>query len=244
MKIISIGAILWDVFDESELIGGAPLNFSAHASKLGHEALLVSALGDDRRGQRAFERLAELGLSPRFVYTVQGVATGAVDVLLDGSGNPTYQIHRPAAYDFPRLTKADLESISSGNPAWIYYGTLEQLSPSVRELTQILIDRNPQAERFYDVNLRKDSYNTNLVRDLMHQASVVKLNEQEAHTIMEMFQTSCRSLEEFCRIYSKEFVWKAVCVTRGEEGCCILLRDEYIERQTTSANVVDTVGGR
>jgi fructokinase len=242
MKILSIGAILWDVFHESELIGGAPLNFSAHASKLGHEVLLVSAIGNDARGKRALERLAELGLSPRFVRSVQGVATGTVTVSLDENGNPSYRIHRPAAYDFPYLAGADLEAISSERPEWIYYGTLEQLSPSVRELTQMLIARNPFAERFYDVNLRKDSYRSDLVLELMYEASVVKLNEQEVQTLMEMFKTPFKSTEEFCRVYSREFGWKGVCVTRGEQGCGVFLRDRYIECPTRRVNVVDTVG--
>jgi fructokinase len=50
---------LWDVIGEQEYLGGAPLNFAAHAQKLGHEAFLVSAVGDDDRGRRTLDCLRQ-----------------------------------------------------------------------------------------------------------------------------------------------------------------------------------------
>ena len=59
MRIVSIGEVLWDVIGGSEYLGGAPLNFAAHAHKLGHEVYLLSAVGEDERGKRAL--LASIG---------------------------------------------------------------------------------------------------------------------------------------------------------------------------------------
>ncbi len=50
MKIVSVGEILWDLVEGREFLGGAPLNFALHAAQLGHEVLMVSAVGDDDRG--------------------------------------------------------------------------------------------------------------------------------------------------------------------------------------------------
>ena len=47
LRIVSIGEVLWDVFDNSEKLGGAPFNFAVHASRLGHKIAFVSAVGDD-----------------------------------------------------------------------------------------------------------------------------------------------------------------------------------------------------
>ena len=38
-----------------------------------------------------------------------------------------------------------------------------------------------------------------------------------------------KSIEGFCRAYSERFQWRAVCVTKGPEGCAILLNGEYVE---------------
>ena len=63
MKILSIGEVLWDVFDhDREFVGGAPLNVSVHVRRLGHSAALFSAVGNDRRGDQALERIKALGL--------------------------------------------------------------------------------------------------------------------------------------------------------------------------------------
>ena len=57
MRIVSVGEILWDVIGATEYLGGAPLNFAAHARKLGHEVFLISAVGEDERGRRALQNL-------------------------------------------------------------------------------------------------------------------------------------------------------------------------------------------
>ena len=39
MNIISIGEVLWDVFGDTEHLGGAAFNFGAHAKILGHSEI-------------------------------------------------------------------------------------------------------------------------------------------------------------------------------------------------------------
>jgi sugar/nucleoside kinase (ribokinase family) len=104
VRIVSIGEILWDVIGPSEYLGGAPLNFAAHAAKLGYEVFLVSAVGDDDRGRRALEGLQTCGVSADFVQITPGKPTGTAEVELDPDGRPMFRIVRPAAYDFVRLT--------------------------------------------------------------------------------------------------------------------------------------------
>ncbi len=238
--IISIGELLWDALPGGEHLGGAPLNFTAHSSRLGHNAILISAVGADDRGRRALTEVANLGLSTAFIRTV-GIATGLVTVsLMDGQ--PQYEIHRPAAYDLLQLTTEDYEWLTAQRPSWIYFGTLSQMAPEVRATTARLMELNPSADRFYDVNLRKNSFTRELVRDLLALANYVKLNELEANTVMEMFGSHERSLEEFCRAYAAAFSWKAVCVTRGENGSAILLGDQYHEAGGFPIQVADAVG--
>lgn len=43
--VIGLGEILWDKFGETKRLGGAPTNFAYHASRFGHEGLVVSAIG-------------------------------------------------------------------------------------------------------------------------------------------------------------------------------------------------------
>jgi fructokinase len=105
-----------------------------------------------------------------------------------------------------------------------------------------LLESYPEARRFYDINLRKDSYTAQLVMELMQSAGVVKLNDEEMVQVQQMAGTSYASIEEFCRDYASRFGWDAVCVTRGERGCAILRGREYVEVPGVPVKVADTVG--
>ena len=55
MKILSFGEIIWDVYPHKKCIGGAPLNFAAHASRAGAESYLLSSVGNDELGREAID---------------------------------------------------------------------------------------------------------------------------------------------------------------------------------------------
>jgi fructokinase len=242
VKIISIGEILWDVFGQDEYLGGAPFNFAAHARRLGHDVVFVSAVGDDERGRAALLAMEQLRLRTRFVTILKGQSTGIVSVQLDSAGQPSFLIHRPAAYDLVELSESDLAEISAQQADWIYFGTLHQMSPKARDLLTTLIATNPGARRFYDVNLRVNSYNAALVEALLKRSSVVKLNDSEVNTIQTWLGGNTRSIEEFSRNGVRAYGWEAVCVTRGAQGCSLLVGGEYADVDAYPVQVADTVG--
>jgi fructokinase len=247
VNIISIGEVLWDLVGKTEHLGGASFNFAAHLGKLGHTVSFISAVGNDARGQRILDAMSQMGLTTRYVRRVDDYPTGTASVTFDAQGQPHFIIARPVAYDFPKLTEADLAELLSPPPDWIYFGTLQQMSLEARQLTsKLLHSRHPGSEQktryFYDVNLRADSYEPPLVLDLLARASVVKLNDSEVEEIAGMVGESYIPLEEFCRSYSAKFGWEAVCITRGAQGCVLLIGDEYIDAPGYSVTVADTVG--
>jgi fructokinase len=236
VQLASLGEILWDLIDGQELLGGATFNFSVQLSRLGHDVSFISAVGDDGRGRRALERASQLGLSTKFIRTVKDAPTGTVSVTVGAGGQPTYVLHRPAAYDFVALPPLPVR------PEWIYHGTLQLVEPRMLALLGELFAHYPDARRFYDINLRKDSYTAPLVMELLALADVVKLNDDELSRVEEMVDTSHASTETFCRDYAARFDWEAVCVTLGDRGCAILKGDEYVEVSAVPVSVVDTVG--
>jgi fructokinase len=242
MRIISIGEVLWDVFEDSEKLGGAPFNFAVHASRLGHEVTFVSAVGDDERGHAVLTRASELGLRPDFIQIAPGAATGTVSVRVDSAGQPDFTIRRPAAYDALQLGRADLRRLAAIEPDWLYYGTLHQAEPAARAETKRLAEALPGAKRFYDINLRRHSYTRELIAELMAAAHVVKLNEHEAVAVDAMFGCRHDALSEFTEFWSRKFGWAAVAVTRGSRGCAIRIGRDYAEPPGYTVKVADTVG--
>jgi fructokinase len=114
--------------------------------------------------------------------------------------------------------------------------------PAARTLLEEVIGRFPAARKFYDVNLRKDSFTPALVERLLGLADVVKLNDGEVDAVQQMLGTSEPSLEAFCQRFGARLGWQAACVTRGDCGCAVWIAGAYHELPGYSVKVADTVG--
>ncbi len=239
--VVVLGEVLWDIFEHSRRLGGAPLNFAAHASRLGHDALLISAVGADSLGDEAFEAIQGLGLNTAFLQKAARFHTGTARVHPRPDGQTRFVIERPAAYDAVSISDRNIEQIVSQAPEWLYYGTLFASTSMGEANLHTLLKALPAAERFYDLNLRPDCYSAALVARLLRIANVVKLNEEELQCVHELTGLPLAT-EAFCREGAESYGWHGVCVTLGARGCAILAHTEYIEAAGHAVDVADTVG--
>ncbi len=244
MQILSVGEILWDVFPDNELLGGAPLNFSANAARLGNRAALITAVGADERGQLAQEAMVALGLDTQFVRVVAERPTGVAQVTTTPAGEPCFEIPRPAAFDFVQMPPEALERAKRLRPDWLYFGTLIHMEPQVEEITRKLVETLPGARRFYDMNLRPGCWNLPLVQRLCEMASILKLNEHEARTLGDLTGTGAKefSLEDFCAQWAAQYRIDSICVTLGAAGCLVFESRTAHTIAGYSTTVQDTVG--
>jgi fructokinase len=240
-KVVVLGEVLWDLYDHSRRLGGAPLNFGVHARRLGHEVLLISAVGSDDLGAAAIEAIASLELGTHYLQTVPGYPTGTAQVQTEKDGKTRFEIYRPAAYDAVSLTAEALEQLAQQSVDWFYYGTLFASTAHGRETLHQTLTALVGSSTFYDLNLRPGSDSPELVRELLMHADVVKLNEDELERVHE-FTGLPRSAEAFCREGIKRYGWLAAGVTLGDQGCAIFANGEYAEAAGHAVDVVDTVG--
>ena len=173
MRILSVGEILWDVIGQTEHLGGAPLNFAAHAQKLGHEVFPLSAVGDDARGLRALELIRQRGISTEFIRVLPDQPTGTAEVELDFDGKPTFRIVRPVAYDFVELSTSDIHALTKLAPAvglcWNAVSYFERaLGFNSPTSAAPCLPRSV----FYDINLRDQNWNLTAVEQLSSQSTV------------------------------------------------------------------------
>jgi fructokinase len=245
VRIVSVGEILWDVIGENEYLGGAPLNFAAHAQKLGHEVYPLSGVGADKRGRKALELLKARGMSTEFVQVLKDKPTGTAEVELDMEGKPTFRIVRSVAYDFVDLSDAEIKRISELQPDWIYLGTLYHMSAHSLASTKKLLKALPKSRRFYDVNLREGHWSLATIEELSALATVTKLSDSEAESLdasVDASEGPGDSIERFCRRWCDRFGCATMCVTFGERGCAILKNGKFTQTPGYHVTVADTVG--
>jgi fructokinase len=238
---VGIGEVLWDLLPDGPRLGGAPCNVLVHLRRLGHEAVFVSAVGDDDLGAAARGDLEALGLDTRFV-AVAPAPTGRADVELDEDGVARFTILPGAAYEWVDLTDDDVARIARTEPVALAYGTLAQRSDTVRRSTRRLAEASPGALRLYDVNLRSGLWDGELVADLAAMATVVKMNDEEAAMLAPLLAVPWPGTERFCRALSDRFGLRGVAVTAGASGAVLLLDGDYVESRASTVVVVDTIG--
>lgn len=243
MRILSIGEVLWDVIGDQEFLGGAPLNFSVSSRRLGQQVALLSAVGGDRRGRAARLAIASLGLDPAFVQTIAEALTGTAAVLKDGDGNATFEISRPAAFDYIEADDTIMARLRQFGPEWIYFGTLAQTSPRNEQILREIAGSFPRARCFYDMNLREGHWSMDLVQRLSGLASIIKLNENEAQILFTLSDSpGSYSVERFCHLWSSTYGTDLICVTLGSRGCATWAEGKLREFPGFPAKVADTVG--
>jgi fructokinase len=240
-SVAVLGEILWDVFERSRQLGGAALNFAAHAKRLGHEVSLISAVGVDSLGEEAAAAIAALGLDTTLLQRTTRFPTGTARVQLGPGDRTRFVIERPAAYDAILISDREIEQLIQRAPAWLYYGTLFSSTAEGEAVLRRFLGALPTTTRLYDLNLRPGCHSASLVKQLLAEANVVKLNEEELQAVHE-FTGLPISLEAFCREGARRFGWKAICVTLGARGCSMLVCGQYVEAAGQAIDVVDTVG--
>ena len=177
-KVIAFGEIIWDVYPDKKTIGGAALNFSAHAAHCGMQSALLSAVGDDELGHEAISALRNFGVDTRHVQTVPE-ATGQCLVTLDENFTPSYAVLNHVAYDNIRLTQAHFACINAQHYDALYFGTLSQLEPVSRAALRALVEACGFETIVCDVNIRTGCYDKESVEFCLSHASILKVSAEE-----------------------------------------------------------------
>ena len=233
--------MLWDVFAGGEHFGGAPANVAVHAAGLGAEALMISAVGQDARGDEALRRLAAFGVDCSAVARLEGHPTGVVRVRVDAAGLPSYDIARGSAWDVIPWTAA-VERAARRADA-ICFGTLAQSSLESRATIRRAVATTREAAwRLFDVNLRQSYYDSGVVVESLELANAVKLNEEELPVVARLCGLNSGTPVEQLRELCGRFGLRLAALTRGACGSLLVSPQGVWEAPAPRTEIMDTVG--
>jgi fructokinase len=232
INILSIGELLWDIFPDKKILGGAPANFVFHARQFGSDATLFTALGNDKQGLDLEKTAAKAGIimqSSRVSHP-----TGIADIFLNNEQVPTYKLNDNCAWDHIPLTnnlkifatKADL----------IVFGTIAQRNIESRNtIKKSLKLSKPSSKILFDINLRLNFYTKEIIEESLSAANYLKLNDEEESVLQNLFN---KNIEQIISDFNLELA----ILTLGPKGSKIITSNSMSECPAAKCKIVDTVG--
>lgn len=239
--VVGMGEALWDVLPEGKKIGGAPANFAYHVSQFGLPSCVVSAIGDDALGKEIIENFTSKGLDQLIAEVPY--PTGTVQVEIDQTGIPLYDIKENVAWDNIPYTE-HLDALAKRTKA-VCFGSLAQRNVVSRETINHFLDTMPKDDDsliVFDVNLRQGFYNKEILCKSMQNCNILKINDEELITVSRMFGYPGIDLQDKCWILLGKYNLKMLILTCGINGSYVFTPGNVSFQPTPKVEVADTVG--
>lgn len=241
IKGVCFGEVLWDNLPSGRKLGGAPLNVAYHLNKLGVYTDMLTRIGDDQDGYELIARAQELSI-PTGLFQYDTIhPTSTVEVTMDENKDVKYEIVAPVAWDFISCGEAELHAVREAD--FFVYGSLSARNAvSYTSLQRLLKDAK---YKVMDVNLRAPHYTRERILELMAQADLVKMNEEELHYVADCLGLDAgladREKADQLMIY---FQLPELLVTYGAAGAVYhSQKDQFIYHfSALHVQVKDTVG--
>jgi len=234
--VVGLGEALFDCFGDRVVLGGAPVNFACQMHQLlaalDGASAIASRFGEDELGRRLRDELRQRGLLIDALQTDPAHPTGTVQVTVDNTGHPEYEIKRGAAWDY--LAFDDCWEALAKRCDAVCFGTLAQRSPASRDAITRFLTTAPRAIRLFDVNLRQNYWDESVVRGGFEFATAVKLNDEELGKVCDLLDVAekSRSADDRTSALCDKFDLKALALTRGERGTVLYQNGRSVEGAT------------
>jgi fructokinase len=240
IDLVCFGELLWDIYEdeekEEEKIGGAPFNVAALASLKGIRTLMITAVGNDDKGERL---RAAASKKVRLHCQTNEHETGTVKVTLNEEGIPSFSIADKVAYDY--ITFNDTMARVCSAASLFCFGTLAQRHSTSRETLKRILGKT-KAVKIYDFNYREGIGDwESIFAESVKVADILKVNEQELRRLKPLYES-----EEPDDIFVKRLMQchnlRYVFVTEGEKGASLYSNATVLHRPASKCHVVDTTG--
>jgi fructokinase len=240
--ILVIGEILFDVFPKYRRLGGAPFNFAYHLKQFGFNVRFISKIGMDDAGKEILHKLELARFNLDDIQLDDVYPTGSVDVKLDKSGAPQFDIVSDVAYDYIEFIPKYHSNLINAAQI-IYFGSLVQRSEAGFENLQAFISGKPsETLNFYDINLRPGCYNNAIIEKSLLKTDILKLNNSELEKLRQMLSLKINN-DAFVQHLMQTHSIHTVSLTKGELGSELFTNQGRFSAEPAEAiRVVDSVG--
>lgn len=234
--VACFGEVLWDILPSGKQVGGAPFNVCYHLDQLGLPTKMISCIGEDEDGIAIRRELQDKKMSMDFLQT-STQPTGTVVGQLSSEDEMVYTIVEDVAWDQIQLTEANSKLVEEA--PYFIFGSLAARSPNSRSALLSLLERANCA--VFDVNLRAPFFNADLIAMLLHQTTILKINEKELDQLSAWFGEET-SVAGKLQHLTQQFNIDEIVLTRGAHGALIYKDGQEWIQKGKPTQVADTVG--
>lgn len=234
MKFVSFGEIIWDVFDNTKTLGGAPLNVAGHMAKLGVNSKMISSVGNDELGSLALTLIKKHNIDDSEI-SLSTYPTGVANIELK-EGIPSYDFNTPCAWDDIQLNDTNIDCDI------FCFGSLSQRFDHKEKILKLILENINSKIKFFDVNIRKNYYKNSFILFGLEKCNIFKMNDDEVPLILNICNLNELDFEKAIELLMKNYSIDIVLITKGKYGIECYSRQGYVKQKAGNVVVVDTVG--
>ncbi len=215
-KIVAFGEVVWDILPNEKILGGTPSNLVFRCNSFGEEGHLLSRVGDDVLGELALLRLKELNIGINNVQVDHEFPTGIVNVTFDENHEPIFNVTSDVAFDHIEFSPEALKL--ARNADCLFFGLLPQRFGISKNTIRELIKESSGSIKFFDLKLFQHFFNTELIKQLLQAAHIVRIKEKEVDFLTEKLGLIKGGLSHFGEQMVHRYQLDLVIITRGPNG--------------------------
>ena len=244
-NILVFGEILYDIYDDVAVIGGAPFNYSVQLSRLiskNDNLKFITALGKDDFSKEAFKFIENENIDSFLIQVLDNYETGKATVFMNENKIPDYIIHENVAWDNIEFN-SDIEKALKEKYDLFYFNILSCRSEKSYNTLKNIFKNIDSKYKVCDVTFRKNYYTKEKIKEALEFINILKINDDELAIIKSLFYPNLQNDNEILlKNLNKDFNIDYIFLTLGKSGASSFYNSQYIFKPSNKIKVVDTVG--
>lgn len=244
-NILVFGEILYDIYDDVAVIGGAPFNYSVQLSRLiskNDNLKFITALGKDDFSKDAFKFIENENIDSSLMQVLDNYETGKATVFMNENKIPDYIIHENVAWDNIEFN-SDIEKALKEKYDLFYFNILSCRSEKSYNTLKNIFKNIDSKYKVCDVTFRKNYYTKEKIKEALEFINILKINDDELAIIKSLFYPNLQNDNEILlKNLNKDFNIDYIFLTLGKLGASSFYNNQHIFKPSNKIKVVDTVG--
>lgn len=244
-NILVFGEILYDIYDDVAVIGGAPFNYSVQLSRLiskKDNLKFITALGKDDFSKEAFKFIENENIDSSLMQVLDNYETGKATVFMNENKIPDYIIHENVAWDNIEFN-FNIEKALKEKYDLFYFNILSCRSEKSYNTLKNIFKNIDSKYKVCDVTFRKNYYTKEKIKEALEFINILKINDDELFIIKSLFYPNLQNDNEILlKNLNKDFNIDYIFLTLGKSGASSFYNNQYIFKPSNKIKVVDTVG--